>query len=199
MKHILGSMLLILMMVLVGCGGGAPPSAVGTIPPQDNLPDQNKPASAETTVSPENTEDVPGEIKTFSIEPVGGWPLSDAVSTDTFKSYNLLSPYVGSASFWIRYVGGSAFSGEEKDARAAIELLGFSEYEFVSVDKLSYEMPIVRCIINTTIQGMKFTLGHYFIDAPGDQDLYFQLSTAPEDFSKAQPLWEEALKTVTVQ
>ncbi len=53
--------------------------------------------------------------------------------------------------------------------------------------------------MNTKIHGMEFTLGHYFIDAPGEQDIYFQLSAAPENFQKAQPLWEEALKTLSVE
>ncbi len=93
----------------------------------------------------------------------------------------------------------NAFSGEEKDVRAAVESRGFSGYKFVSTDTLSYEMPTVRCVMNTTITGMKFTLGHCFIDAPGGQDIYFQLSTAPEDFSKAQPPWEAALGTLTTE
>ncbi len=74
-----------------------------------------------------------------------------------------------------------------------------SDYELVSIETLDDEMSTVRCIMNTKIHGMEFTLGHYFIDVPGEQDIYFQLSAAPENFQKAQPLWEEALKTLSVE
>lgn len=194
MKHILGTILLVLMLGLFGCRG-ADSSSTGGALQQSDVPDQTKSASVENIAGP----DAPGEIKTFSVEPVEGWIFLDSASKDTFKSYNLLEPYVGSANFWVKYVSSSTFGGEEKDLRAAVESQGFSDYEFVSADKLSYEMPTVRCIMNTTINGMNFTLGHYFMDAPGDKDIYFQLSTSPENFPKAQPVWEEALETVTVE
>lgn len=194
MKRIFGIILLVLMLTLSGCSGTAPSSAGGSSS-QSNPPNQSKAAG---TSGPEATN-TDGEIKTFAVTPVEGWIFSDMASTDTFKSYNLLEPYVGSANFWVRFIGNNVFDGEEKSARAAVELLGFSEYEFISVDKMQYKMPTVRCIVNATVMGTKFTLGHYFVDAPGDQDIYFQLSAAPENFSKAQPLWENALKTLTVK
>jgi hypothetical protein len=187
MKRILGISMLLLMITLSGCGGGAAPSAAEGAPPGKEVQEDTA------------KENVAKEIKTFSVEPVDGWIFLDTASNDTFKSYNLLEPYVGSANFWIMSVGSGTFSGEEKDVREAVELQGFSDYELVSVEKLDYEMPTVRCVMNTTINDMKFTLGHYFIDAPGDKDLYFQLSTAPENFQKAQPLWEDALKAVAVE
>jgi hypothetical protein len=191
-------------MALSGCGGEAAQSSAGSAPSQGNLPDNSMPAqgTAAQTDSPvgkEAQEDAAKEIKTLSFEPVEGWTFLDSASNDTFKSYNLLEPYVGSANFWIMFVGSGTFSGQEEDARAAIDTQGFSDYELISVEKLDYEMPTVRCIMNTTLNGMKFTLGHYFIDAQGDKDIYFQLSTAPENFEKAQPLWEEALKTLAVE
>lgn len=187
MKRILGIGMLILMITLSGCGGGAEPAAAG-----------GEPAGKEVQEDAAK-ENVAKEIKTFSVEPVEGWIFLDTASNDTFKSYNLLEPYVGSANFWIMFVGSGTFSGEEKDVRAAVDVQGFSDYELVGIEMLDYEMPTVRCIMNTTLNGMEFTLGHYFIDAPGDKDLYFQLSTAPENFQKAQPLWEDALKTLAVE
>ena len=197
MKRIFSILLLVLTLTLTGCGQMTPSSAGGAAS-QNSQPDQSKTAPAQSTASPEIVN-AAGEIKTFTVTPAEGWSFLTTASNDTFKSYNLLEPYVGSANFWVRYVGNNVFDGEEKSARAAVEQLGFAEYEFVGVDKMEYEMPTVRCIINAAVMGQKFTLGHYFIDAPGDQDIYFQLSAAPGDFSKAQPLWENALKTLTVE
>ena len=194
-----GVLLLVLMMVLSGCSvkvpaahqEGSPSREASSTPaPASSLPDE----PAQPAIEPGGTEEA---ITTFSLEPVEGW--IESVSTDTFKSYNLLQPYIGSANFWVRYCGNDAFSGNEEDFKAFLEVVGFSDYELVSIEKLDYEMPAVRCVAHTTINGMKFTLGHYAIDVPGEQDIYFQLSTAPEYYADTQPLWEEALQTLKAE
>jgi len=189
------ALLLVLLIALSGCGGQGAATSQNT--PKDGGNSSAGAPSAEGAASAQQ-EDAGQAITTFSVKPVDGWTLLES-SSDTFKSYNLLEPYVGSANFWIRYFGIGVFSGTEQDARAALRSVGFSDYEFASVEKLEYTMPVVRCVTHATIQGMKFTLGHYFIDAPGDEDIYFQLSTAPENFDKAQSPWEEALHTLTVE
>ncbi len=194
-----GILLLVLMLVLSGCGGKVP----STSPEEDpsieasSVPAPTNALPAESPTEPPVQPGAEADITTFSVVPVEGW--METVSTDTFKSYNLLEPYVGSANFWIRYCGSNVFSGEEQDVKAFLEAVGFSDYELVSIDKLDYEMPTVRCVTQNTISGMNFTLGHYIIDVPGEQDIYFQLSTAPENYADTQPLWEDALKTLKAE
>ena len=188
-RRLVWAALLVLMMVLSGCNGqsNATKKASGGSP------------SAEGTAVPTQQEGAEHAITTFAVKPVDGWTLLESASDDTFKSYNLLEPYVGSANFWVKYYGSNVFGGKEEDVKASLKSLGFSDYELVGIEKLEYEMPTVRCVAHTTIQEMKFTLGHYFIDAPGEDDIYFQLSTAPENFAEAQSLWEEVLNTLTTE
>lgn len=194
MKRVFGIMILFLAFAVTGCSQTAPSSVNGPSS-QTNLPAQDQANPAQNAAG-QGAANTAGNITTFSVTPAEGWTFLDTASSDTFKSYNLLSPYVASANFWIRRVGSNVFDGDEKSVRAAVEKLGFSEYEFISVDKLENDMPTIRCIIKADVMGRIFMLGHYFIDAPGDLDIYFQLSAAPEDFVKAQPLWENALKTL---
>ena len=190
-RQLFGAALMVLMIALSGCGGQ------GAATTQTDAGGGSP--SAESTAAAAQQEEAAQAITSFTVQPVEGWTLLDSASNDTFKSYNLLEPYVGSANFWIKYLGSAVFSGEEEAVRASLTSLGLSDDALVGIEKLEYHMPIVRCVANTTIQGMEFTLGHYFIDAPGEDDLYFQLSTAPGNFSKAQPLWEEALHSLATE
>ena len=203
-RQLIGAALLVLVMALSGCNSQASSAIQGNTPFKESAKSAGTPAQPSASPSEgaaEPTEQVEeeGAVTTFSVEPVEGWTLLEAASSDTFKSYNLLEPYVGSANFWIRYCGSDVFAGKEEDVQAYLKSEGFSDYEIKAVDKLEYEMTTIRCVADTTINGMNFTLGHYFIDAPGEQDIYFQLSTAPENFDKAQPLWEKVLHTLKTE
>lgn len=198
-KRFGGILLLVLLLVLSGCGEKIPSTSPEEVPSIEasSVPAPTNALPVESTTEPSVQPGAEEDIATFSVVPVEGW--METVSTDTFKSYNLLEPYVGSANFWIRYCGSDVFSGEEQDVKDFLGILGFSEYELVSIEKLDYGMPIVRCIVNATMSGMNFTIGHYMIDVPGEEDIYFQLSAAPENYADVQPLWEDALKTLKAE
>lgn len=91
------------------------------------------------------------------------------------------------------------FSGEEAGVAAALEQQNIHDYEFVSIDVIDGENKTVRCVVNYNLFGTDYTLESRFIDLPGPNDIYYQLSTPPENFDEAQPLWEEALKTLTIE
>lgn len=72
------------------------------------------------------------------------------------------------------------FSGEKADVAATLQQQNIHDYEIVSIDVIDGENKTVRCVVNYNLFGTDYTLENRFIDLPGSNDIYFQLSVSPK-------------------